>query len=115
MPLAGLPIPILDSLRSLRCGAGVAYGGGRRWIAASQSKGRDDANGEPETRGRLRVVNGVGGILTGPAERWQARCHKLKVTVCDTVGQIPQPCSEKGKRPHSPFGVMARTYFKQCD
>ena len=72
-PLAGVPTPILERLRSLRWEAGVAYGGGRRWIAASQSKGSDEANGEPDTRGRLRGVsgsNGVEGIVVA------TRCHR---------------------------------------
>lgn len=64
-PLAEVPTPTLERLRSLRWEAGDAYGGGRRCIAASQSKGNDEANGEPDTRGRLREAsgsNGVGGM-----------------------------------------------------
>ena len=62
VPGAGVPTPMLERLPSLRWEAGVAYGGGRRCIAASQSNGNDEASGEPDTRGRLRDGSGVADI-----------------------------------------------------
>lgn len=57
VPLRGVAVPIL--LRDFRWEAGVAYGGGRRFNAASQSKGKEALNGEPDSLGFIFGVNGL--------------------------------------------------------
>lgn len=74
VPLRGVAVPML--LRDFRWEAGVAYGGGRRFKAASQSKGKEEENGEPDILGFIFGVNGLcanGGGMKSVVK--DTRCH----------------------------------------